>query len=179
MAQPSQATKQVDWCLRKAEKEIEECKRLNKRPKHRGLLQVEPNVEEARKHIEKAEHVLHATDYLMKGKFSDVSTGTLFYAMYHCFLAIAAKFGYESGNQTCTISLIEWLKEQGKIDIDSRYIEFFKYEEVDADARVESVIEMREELTYGTDMEANKRTLVQLMEECKALIAQTKAIVAA
>src|SRR3989338_9970942 len=125
----SQASKHVDWCLRKAEKEIEECKRLNKKPKHRGLLKVDPDIEEARKHIGKAEHVLNATEYLIKGEYSDVSTGTLFYSMYHCFLAIAAKFGYESANQTCTISLMEYLKEEGKIDINREFIEMFKYKE--------------------------------------------------
>lgn len=172
----SQASKHVDWCLRKAEKEIEECKRLNKKPKHRELLKVNPEIEEARRHIGKAEHVLHATEYLINGKYSDVGTGTLFYSMYHCFLAIAAKFGYESANQTCTISLMEYLKEEGKTDIDSHYFELFKYEETGA--KEESIIEMREDLTYGTDKEANKRRLEELMNECKILISQTKNIIA-
>ena len=34
----SQASKHVEWCLKKAEKEIEECKKLGKRQKNRGLL---------------------------------------------------------------------------------------------------------------------------------------------
>lgn len=37
----SQASKYVQWCLHKAKKEIEECKKLGKRAKHRGLLQGE------------------------------------------------------------------------------------------------------------------------------------------
>ncbi len=36
----SQASKQVEWCLSKAKKEIEECKKLGKRAKHRGLLKI-------------------------------------------------------------------------------------------------------------------------------------------
>lgn len=44
----SQASKHVDWCLNKANKEIEECKKLGKRPKHRGLLKVNPSMEEAK-----------------------------------------------------------------------------------------------------------------------------------
>ncbi len=34
----SQASKYVEWCLSKARKEIEECRKLGKREKHRGLL---------------------------------------------------------------------------------------------------------------------------------------------
>ena len=90
----SQASKQVDWCLNKARKEIEECKRLGKRPKHRGLLKIKPNLEEAKEHIEKAEHNLQVTEYLKKGDFLDISISTIFYSMYHCFLASKINFFY-------------------------------------------------------------------------------------
>lgn len=36
----SQASKHVGWCLKKANKEIEECKKFGKKLKHRGLLKV-------------------------------------------------------------------------------------------------------------------------------------------
>ena len=54
----SQASKHVDWCLNKAKREIEECKKQGKRPKHRGLLKSNPDLEEAGKHLAKAEHNL-------------------------------------------------------------------------------------------------------------------------
>ena len=41
----SQASKHVEWCLNKAKKEIEECKKLGKRQKHRGLLKTNPNID--------------------------------------------------------------------------------------------------------------------------------------
>ncbi|MDD5015442.1 MAG: HEPN domain-containing protein [Atribacterota bacterium] len=171
----SQASKQVIWCLNKAKKEIEECKKLNKRLKHRGLLEVQQNDEVANGHIEKAQHDLKATEYLLKGKFSDVGAGTIFYAMYHCFLAIAAKFGYESGNQTCTISLIEYLKEQGKINIDAKFIELFKYE--DKPMQDGSAIDIREDSTYGIKIAANEKKIDELVFMCKQLIDSTKEIV--
>ena len=171
----SQASKHVSWCLKKAEKEIAECKRLGKRLKHRGLREIQRDSEEAKGHIKKALHDLEATEYLLKGKFSDVGAGTIFYAMYHCFLAIAAKFGYESGNQTCTISLIEYLKEQGKIDIDSKFIELFKYEE--EEAQESSAIDMREDSTYGIKIAANEKKIDELLIMCKELIDKTKEIV--
>src|SRR3989344_7848343 len=108
----SKASKHIGWCLKKAEREIKESGEEGKRAKHRGLVKTNKDVKEAQKHIEKAEHYLNVTAYLVKGDFSDISLGTLFYTMYQCFLAIASKFGYESRNQTCTISLMYYLKEQ-------------------------------------------------------------------
>lgn len=173
----SQASNHIEWCLNKAKKEIEECEKLGKRKKHRGLLKVEPDIETAKKHVEKAKHDLKAITYLLKGNFPDISASMVFYSMYHCFLAIAIKFGYESRNQTCTISLMEYLKEKGEVDIDSKYIDMLKYAEVDEEQE-NSIIEMREELTYGVDISTeDKKKMKELMEECKKLIDFTKEIV--
>ena len=90
----AQASKHVEWCLRKANKEIEECKKLGKRPKHRGLLKSGPDLEEAEKHLVKAKHNLDGITKFKEIGFSDWSMSTGFYCIYHCFLAIAAKFGY-------------------------------------------------------------------------------------
>ena len=49
----SQASKQIDWCLSKAKNELEECVRLKKRPKHRGLIKLEPNTQQAQNHLKK------------------------------------------------------------------------------------------------------------------------------
>ena len=51
----SQASKQVDWCLKKAERKIEEGRKKGQRnPKHRGLIKKEPNKKEAVDFIEKS-----------------------------------------------------------------------------------------------------------------------------
>lgn len=171
----SQASKQVDWCLKKAQREIEECERLGKQPKHRGLLKVEPNQEDAREHIERAEYKLRETEYLIKGNFLDSSIGTIFYSMYRCFLAIASKFGYESGNQTCTVSLIEYLKEQEKINLDSKFIKMFKYS--DGENKDKSVIELREDYTYSTKHLLDKEKIDELILLARELIDQTRQIV--
>lgn len=172
----SQASKHVDWCLNKAKKEIEECERLGKRPKHRGLLKIDEDLGEAKKHIEKAEHDLDVTEYLVKGNFLDISVSTVFYSMYHCFLAIAAKFGYESGNQTCTIALIESLKEEGKIDLDKKFIDMFKYREDDEEKK-DSIIEMREDYTYSTKRSFNEEKINELINTCKKLIDISRKII--
>jgi uncharacterized protein (UPF0332 family) len=163
--------------LNKAKKEIEECEKQGKRKKHRGLLEAEQDIEIAKKHIEKATHNLSLIDILEDQGFSDWSVNAAFYAIYHCFLAIASKFGYESRNQTCTISLIEYLKEKGKIDIDKKYIDMLKYAKVEEE-KGNSIIEMREELTYGIKVSPkDKRKIKELVEECKNLIDITKEIV--
>lgn len=105
----SQILNKVDWCLRKAEREI---KILGK---HRGLLKDYPNLGKAKEHLAKADHFLKATDILKREGFSDISASTAFYAMYPCLLSIADEFGYESGNQECTFALIENLIDEHKI----------------------------------------------------------------
>ena len=166
----SKASKHVEWCIKKAEKEVKECEEKGKTPKHRGLLKISPDDKDAKAHLQKAEHYLSVTEYLIKGNFSDITLGTLFYTMYQCFLAIASKFGYESRNQTCTISLIEFLKEQGKINIDERFLRYFDYES-------DSIIELRENYTYGTKIKADKSKIEFFIKECKELIDSTKEII--
>ena len=171
----SQASKQVDWCLTKARKELEECKKQGLKPKHRGLIKVSSNVQEAKRHLTKAEHDLQVSEYLVKCGFTDTSVSTLFYTMYQCFLAISSKFGYESGNQTCTISLIEYLIEEKKIAVDKRFVAYFKYE---AEEQVKnSIIEMREQYTYGSEIKAEKSKIDFFIKECKELIDLTKTII--
>ena len=53
----------IDWCLKKAERELE------KGEKHRGIIEIKSDLEKAREYIEKAEHYLKATEYLKKGNF--------------------------------------------------------------------------------------------------------------
>lgn len=171
----SQASKHVEWCLKKAGREIEECKKAGTIPKHRGLLRVKIDIKLAKEHIEKSERYIQITDYLIKGKFLDNCMSNLFYAMYHCFLSIAAKLGYDSGNQTCTIALIEYLKERGEIDLDSKFIELFKYKEKDNEK--DSVIELREKYTYGTDIKVDELEINKYMQISKELIAKTKEII--
>ena len=168
-----QAHNHVKWCLAKAQKEIEEYKKLGKRAKHRGLIPIKQDIEAAKQHIGKAEHNLKATEYLKKGKFADVSAGTLFYSMYHCFLAIASKFGYESRNQTCTVALVEWLIEEQKIYLDKKFVELIKPDEESAEA-----IKIREEYTYGLETQVREEEKIsELISLSKELIDKTKGIV--
>ena len=173
----SQATKHLDWCLNKAKREIEECKSQGKIIKHRGLIKIEPNIIDAEKHLKKAEHNFKAIGSFKETGFSDWSISAGFYCIYHCFLAIASKFGYESRNQECTISLIECLKEEGKINIDSKFINLLKHQDIE-EIQENKVIDMREDYTYGVEISVeNEKKIDDLMKICKELIDSTKNIV--
>jgi len=167
----SEASNKVKWCLNKAKRELEESKL------HRGLVKIEENKELANKHITKAEHNLKAALYFEKGGFSDWSASAFFYCIYHCFLAIARKFGYESRNQECTIAVIEVLKEEGKIDIDGRFIDTLKIEK--AEERHESnAIKLRENFQYSTNLDfKEKKEFNNLVELCKEAINKTRDII--
>ncbi len=167
----SHAENKVNWCMKKAEKELKE------KRKHRGLIKKIEDIEEARKHLEKAEHNLSAVSYFNKGGFSDWSISAVFYCIYHCFLVIASKFGYESRNQECTIALIKYLKEQEKIDTEDRFI--IALEDYDEQERHESsIIEKREFYTYGTTTSLqNKEEIEESIKLCKDCLNQTKEIV--
>ena len=168
----SQADKKVIWCLEKAKRELKESSL------HRGLREVEKNRELAMKHIAKAEHNLKAALYLEKGGFSDWSASAFFYCIYHCFLAVVRKFGYESRNQECTIAVVEMLKEEGKISISQEFIDALKIEK--AEERQESnVISLRENFQYTTDLDfKEKEEFRKLIEICKKAINETRDIIA-
>ena len=166
----SHAKNKVDWCLKKAENE------LKKSENHRGLVKVKPSFEKSKEYLEKAEHYLNATDYLKKGNFSDISASTVFYAMYHCLLALCVKFGYESRNQECTIAVIEMLKEEGKIDFDKKLLD--KISSLDIDKSEEkTTIEIREQYQYGTSLSLKDNLYKELFELAKEVILKTKEII--
>lgn len=173
----SHASKQVEWCLKKADKEIEECKKFNKSLKHRGLLKVGESKEKAIEHLTKAEENLHFSTSLDKSKYGYKVIESLFYCMYQCFLSISARFGYESGNQTCTIALIEYLKEQNKIELDDKFIEIIRYKDEQKNERYISLIDMREDYTYSAKTSIDEEKIKDLTEICQQMLEKTKEII--
>ena len=170
----SQTSKHMQWCLNKATKEIEECKRLGMRQKHRGLTKGKANVSEAKRHLLKAEHNLKAITEFQKIGYSDWSVSAAFYSIYHCFLAIGYWFGYESRNQSCTISLMKHLVAEGKIKLDLEHIKLLESKEMGES----SVIDLREDYTYGFQTSVkNTKQLDTLKGVCYEVIRQTKEIV--
>ncbi len=162
----SQAANHVTWCLNHAKDRLAKGER-----KHRGLVEVKPDLDAAKKHLEKAEHDLKTMLFMLKSGYSDWAVNAAFYSMYQCMLAIITRFGYESQNQTCTVALVEWLNEQGKISIDEKFTNMMKPE---GDF---SVINLREEYTYGFKIAVPEKESKKLTEACKELVDKAKIIV--
>jgi len=165
-----QAKNKVEWCLKKAKKELETSK------KHRGLVKVKPNLEEAKKHIAKAEHNFKATLSFERTGFSDWSVSAAFYTIYHCLLAIIVKFGYESRNQECTVALIEHLRDEGTISLSKEIVEALK--SVDSEEMHETnIISLRENFQYGTATTIEDKELEELKNICIKALDQSKQII--
>lgn len=152
----SQSHKHVEWCLNKAKKELIDGK------KHRGLVKISIDNEFAGLHIEKAEHNLKAVDYFNAGGYSDWSVSAAFYTIYHCFLAILAKYGYESRNQECTLSAIQYLKEEKKLNIDDKFITALRFHGEVKEKHEHSIIELREDYQYGHWISSKTIVMVQM-----------------
>lgn len=169
----SHLSNRVDWCFRKALREIDQCKRQGKKDTHRGVLKVAPNFSFAKRHIKKAEHNLLGIIKFREIGYSDWSVCIAFYSMYHCFLAICYKFGYESKNQVCTVAIVERLCQKGLISLDDKYVNLLK----ESNFQESSALELREKYNYGMDTRADVRIIDTLRNSAKELLYLTKHIV--
>jgi len=165
----SEVENKVEWCLKKAEKELKE------NGLHRGLIKIAPSDEKAKQHLIKAEHYFKASIYLKEGNFSDISMSTLFYSTYHCLLAIASKFGFESRNQECTFALISSLIESEKISFEITLLEkIYDFKTEDA----QTAVELREKYQYGTTLSVNdEKVYNELIILAKEVLSKTRLII--
>ncbi|MBI2139538.1 HEPN domain-containing protein [Candidatus Woesearchaeota archaeon] len=166
----SHTKNKIEWCLKKAERELKES------GKQRGLVKGEPDLNKAKGHIAKAEHYFNATEYLKEGGFTEISASTIFYSMYHCLLAIAAKFGYESGNQECTFALISGLIEDQKIEFEKALLDRISSLDVKYVAGIKSIVEIREQYQYGTALSLGDNLYDELLSLAKEVILTAKLI---
>src|SRR3990167_3831271 len=166
----SHAKNKVNWCLKKAKEELKEGET------HRGLVKTEIDKKQIQKHIAKAEHDLMAGIKFAEIGFSDWSASAFFYSMYHCLLAIAAKFGYESGNQECTFALIHSLIEDSKIDFEKELLDRIASLDIEK-SREKTSVEIREQYQYGTSLSIKDNLYKELFELAKEIISKTKTII--
>src|SRR3989338_3316876 len=134
---------------------------------HRGLIKVKPDEKRAREHLLKAEHNLEATFYLHKGGYTDWCSSSLFYTIYHCFLGILIKFGYESGNQECTFACIASLIEDKRISLEEQDLEkvsSLRSTEVQEES---TAVNIREEYQYSTKVSMQNKEYQELLSLAK------------
>jgi len=165
----SHAKNKVEWCLNKAKKELQEGKQ------HRGLVKAKVDLEKAREHLAKAEHNLKVTFFLQRGGYTDWCSSSLFYVIYHCFLAILAKFGYETRNQECTFALIARFIEDKKITISQEDLEKVSALNLsEAQESPETAVSIREDYQYSTKVSLENREYQELLQLAKRILDKTK-----
>tara|TARA_Y100000310_G_C20575638_1_gene760259 strand:- start:163 stop:639 length:477 start_codon:yes stop_codon:yes gene_type:complete len=131
------------------------------------MKRVEVDEELSKQHIEKAKHNLRAADYNIVGGFSDWAVSQVYYAMYHSLLAILFKKGLESKNHECTINAVEYMIENGEINIDKEDIAFIRTAEQMTEKDAKS---LREEFQYGVKTEVNEELLSLLISKAKKIV---------
>jgi uncharacterized protein (UPF0332 family) len=165
----SKAGNHVTWCLNNAQKDIKEG-RL-----HRGLVKVKTDSKLAMDFIRKAEHNLEALRYNKQGGYYDWCINMGFYVMYHCCLAIITKFGFESRNQECSLSLVESLVEDGKLDKD--FLHYIGLIKSSGNGEGEQISKMREKYQYTTETKIDIQKVNSLIDICEDMIKVTKGAV--
>lgn len=143
-----QIDKHLKWCL--------------KDPKR--LVKTKPDLDLAQKHVKKSEYNYGVVQTLERLKKYDWAFNVGFYAIYHCFLAILAKYGYESRNQTCTITILLTLINEKKLDLDKDLVAQFDTLDVEKSISSPTVRESREISTYGVETSINLQQLKKIKE---------------
>jgi len=144
----SQIEKHLKWCLS---------------DKNR-LVKIKPNLDLAKKHLKKSEYNYDVVQSLEKMKIYDWALNIGFYSIYHCFLAILSKYGYESRNQSCTVSAILSLIDDKKIELDKDIVLQFDTLDVEKNAMSPTIRMERELATYGVETSINLKQLQNVKE---------------
>src|SRR3989344_7894771 len=135
-----QTNNKINSCIKEGEKG----------ERHKGLRKVSPNENMIRGHVNKAIHNFRAIDVFKREGFSDWSASASFYCLYHCLLAITAKKGYESRNQSCTFALIEQMINNKELSLTIE--ELKEIYDKDVTERLEQstkILDIRENMQYS------------------------------
>ncbi len=141
-----QIEEHLKWCLKDS----------------RRLVKAKPDLVLAHKHLQKSEYNYTVMQKLERLKIYDWALNVGFYAIYHCFLAILAKYGYESKNQACTITTLFMLIQENKLDLDKDLIA--KFDTLEDNATVPTVRQRREISTYGVETSIDLQQLKSIKE---------------
>ena len=136
--------------------------------RHKGLRKIEKSEELAKQHLDKAIHNFKAMISFQKTGFSDWSASASFYCLYHCLLALLAKEGYESRNQSCTFALIEDFIDKYEINLEDLKEIFDK--DVTEDLQHSSkILDIRENMQYSVKTALEDKEFIELKEMTKKI----------
>ena len=128
----------------------------------RRLIKISPNVVLAKKHLHKSEYNYGVVQALEKLKIYDWALNVGFYAIYHCFLAMLAQYGYDSRNQSCTITVLLKLIEEGRLKLDKDLVLEFDTLEVEKNIINSTARQSREISTYGVETSVDLEQLQRI-----------------
>lgn len=153
------------------ERKLKEClKEGGIGERHKGLKKVPINKDMINGHLDKAIHNFKAMTSFQKIGFSDWSASAAFYTLYHCLLAITAKEGYESRNQSCTFALIEDMIEKGKVSLTKSDLKEIFDKDVTTDLEYSNkILDLRENWQYSTKTSLEEEEFLELKERVKKL----------
>jgi len=143
-----QIDEHLKWCLKDS----------------RRLSKTKPDLDLAQKHVKKSEYNYGVVQTLEKLKIYDWALNIGFYSIYHCFLAILAKYGYESRNQSCTITILLTLINEKKLDLDKDLVNQFDTLDVERNITNPTIRESRENSTYGVETSIDLQQLKRIKE---------------
>ncbi len=143
-----QIDEHLKWCLKDTKR----------------LIKTKPDLDLAQKHVKKSEYNYGVVQTLERLKNYDWAFNVGFYAIYHCFLAILAKYGYESRNQACTITVLHTLIKDKKLDLDKDLITQFDTLDVEKNITNPTIRERREFFTYGVETSIDLQQLKKIKE---------------
>jgi len=141
-----QIDEHLKWCL--------------KDPKR--LVKTKPDL--AQNHIKRSGYNYGIVQTLERLKIYDWAFNVGFYAIYHCFLAILAKYGYSSRNQACTVTVLLTLINDKKLDFDKDLVTQFDTLDVEKNIANPTVRESRELSTYGVETSIDLQQLKNIKE---------------
>ncbi|HIH31553.1 TPA: HEPN domain-containing protein [Candidatus Woesearchaeota archaeon] len=138
--------------------------------KHKGLRKIKPSRELITGHIKKAIHNFNAIELFSKFNYSDWSASAAFYCLYHGLLALIAKKGFESRNQSCTFALIEQMIEDKEISLSIDELkEIFDKDMTENLEQSNKILDIRENMQYSIKTSLEKQEFKFLKERTKYL----------
>jgi len=115
-------------------------------------------------------HNFKAISAFQKMGFSDWSASAAFYCLYHCLLALIAKEGYESRNQSCTFAYVEGMIDNKKISLTKEELkEIFDKDVTEDLAHSKMILDVRENMQYSIKTAMEDEEFMELKERTKKL----------
>lgn len=143
--------------------------------RHKGLRRIEISEDRIRGHVNKANRNFHAiTDFKEIG-YSDWSASAAFYSLYHLLLALLAKHGIESRNQSCTFAFVEDLIDSGEISLTKHDLEKIFDRKLEENLeQSDKILDLRETIQYSTRTSMEDKEFEDMKNKVKHLFDKIK-----